>query len=69
MATHKEKLMLHIGAKDDASKTLDRVKTAVIGIGAAYLGWQGAKTIISDIVNKAKESEKVWNDGGFFAET
>jgi hypothetical protein len=62
VATSQEKLELLIGAKDKASPVLSKLKSAVVGIGAAYLGWQGVTRIIGDIIEKAAESEKVWND-------
>lgn len=62
MATSQEKLELLIGAKDRATPTLDKLKSSIIGIGAAYLGWQTVTGVIGDIIEKAAESEKVWND-------
>ena len=62
MATSTEKLELLIGVIDKASPVLSKLKSAVIGIGAAYLGWQGVTRIIGDIIEKAAESERVWND-------
>lgn len=63
MGTYRDKLQLEIGAKDSGATTiLNSVKSSIVGIGAAYLGWKGVSTIIKSIVDAAAESEKTWND-------
>src|SRR3990172_6596477 len=58
---NQERIDIIIGAKDQASKTLQGLKNSIIGIGTAYLSWQGAKTILLDSIKAAIESEKVYD--------
>ncbi|MFA5376503.1 MAG: hypothetical protein WC455_12225 [Dehalococcoidia bacterium] len=60
MATGTEKLQIVIGAKDEATSVLGRIQNSIVGIGTAYLSWQGAKKIIDWTVASAVEAEKVW---------
>ncbi len=47
-------------AKDKTKGVFGSVKSQLIGIGAAYLGWQAVTGIIGSIIDKAKENEKAW---------
>ena len=55
-----ERLSIIIGIRDEATTALSKIRGEIVGIGAAYLGWQGAKAIISWTIEAAMESEKVW---------
>ena len=62
MATRNEQVNVTIKAQDKASKTLNNIKGAVIGMGAAYLGLRGVSATMGSIIEKGQEHEKVWND-------
>ena len=62
MATKTDKVKIIVGAKDQTKGVLSGIKSQVLGIGAAYLGWRGVTSIISSITEAGRENEKVWND-------
>ncbi len=49
-------------AKDKTKGVFSSVKSQLIGIGAAYLGFRAVSGILSSIVDKARDTEKAWND-------
>jgi len=57
MATRKDKVQIHINAKDKASSTLKRVSKAVVGLGSAYLGWHTGKEILVESTKAAMDYE------------
>lgn len=65
MASSNHDMNLIIKAKDTASatinKTLDNWKNAVLGVGAAYLGFSMIKNVIEGIISVGMEAEKTWN--------
>lgn len=62
MGTSTERVQLVVNAKDQASGVLNKIKSGVIGIGAAYLGWRAITGILGSIVEKGKAHEQAWND-------
>jgi len=58
---NQERIDIIIGAKDQASKILSNLKNSIIGIGVAYLSWQGAKKLLEGTIGAAIESEKVYD--------
>ena len=59
--TQNEKINLVISAKNQASGTLSNLKTQIIGIGTAYLSWRAVSGMMSDIVKKGVETQRVYN--------
>lgn len=66
MASSSHDMNLIIRAKDQASgiinKTLGDWKTAVTGVGAAYLSMKGAVATVEALIMPGMEAEKIWND-------
>ena len=49
-----------ISAKDQASSVLNGIKNQIMGIGAAYLSWEAAKSTIGEMINLASKEETGW---------
>ena len=57
-----ENIKIKLTAQDQASKTLSGIQKKIVGIGAAYLGWQAVSGAISSIVEHGIEAEKAITD-------
>ena len=62
MGSSTEKLKMIVSVKDQASSKLKNIAGSVLSIGAAYLSIQKLGAAYTAVVDKATESEKVWND-------
>lgn len=61
MGTANERLNILINVlQKDAEKNLSNLQNQLLGIGTAYLSWQGAKEVISWTIGAAAESEQAW---------
>ncbi|MDD4995725.1 MAG: hypothetical protein PHW53_04675 [Patescibacteria group bacterium] len=50
-----------IGAKDNATPTLEGIMKSIKNIGLAYLSWSAVSSAVKSVVNAAAESEAAWN--------
>lgn len=62
MATRNEKVNVIIGAKDNASRTINGIAKSIGTMAAAYLSIRTVTSFIKDSIGKALESERVYND-------
>uniref|UniRef100_A0A6M3L3X3 Tail tape measure protein n=1 Tax=viral metagenome TaxID=1070528 RepID=A0A6M3L3X3_9ZZZZ len=62
MASYNDNVNINLNAKDKTQGVLDKIKGSIVGIGAAYLGWRAVTGVIGSIIEKGRESEKVWTD-------
>lgn len=61
-----DNLDITLRVRDMASATVNRIlsdwKSAVLGVGAAYMGFRAIKDLIGGIITQGMEAEKVWVD-------
>jgi hypothetical protein len=58
--TNTETLRILINAQDNASAALGKLQNNIVGVGVAWLSWQGAKKAFDWTIGAAIESERVW---------